>query len=68
MTTKSLPYFLVIGLSIYQTRHYTKMFIESSRRVKSKILSAAMEVDQDYRRFARVGESILLSPQKIAYS
>ena len=46
----------------------TKMFIESSRRVKSKILSAAMEVDQDYRRFARVGESILLSPQKIAYS
>ena len=46
----------------------TKMFIESSRKMKSKILSAAMEVDQDYRHFRRVRESILLSPPKIVYS
>ena len=45
----------------------TKMFIESSRKMKSKILSAAMEVDQDYRHFRGVGESILLSPPKIVY-
>ena len=36
----------------------TKMFIESSREMKSKILSAAMEVDQDYRHFRGVVESI----------
>jgi len=29
----------------------TKMFLQSSRSIKSKILMAAMEVDQDYRRF-----------------
>src|SRR5918999_1294915 len=45
----------------------TKMFIESSRKMKSKILSAAMEVDQDYRHLRGVGESILLSPPKIVY-
>ncbi len=29
----------------------TKMFLESSNRGKSKILTAAMEVDEDYKRF-----------------
>jgi UDP-N-acetyl-D-mannosaminuronic acid dehydrogenase len=29
----------------------TKMFMQSSKSIKSKILMAAMEVDQDYRRF-----------------
>ena len=29
----------------------TKMFIQSSRSIKSKILTAAIEVDQDYRRY-----------------
>lgn len=29
----------------------TKMFLQSSKSTKSKILMAAMEVDQDYRRF-----------------
>lgn len=29
----------------------TKMFIQSSKSIKSKILSAAIEVDQDYRRY-----------------
>ena len=29
----------------------TKMFLQSSKSIKSKILMAAMEVDQDYRRF-----------------
>ncbi len=29
----------------------TKMFLQSSKSIKSKILMAAMEIDQDYRRF-----------------
>lgn len=29
----------------------TKMFLQSSRSIKSKILTAAVEVDQDYRRY-----------------
>jgi len=29
----------------------TKMFLQSSNRSKSKILTAAMDVDQDYKRF-----------------
>src|SRR5919199_6536899 len=29
----------------------TKMFLQSSKTIKSKILSAAIEVDQDYRRY-----------------
>jgi UDP-N-acetyl-D-mannosaminuronic acid dehydrogenase len=29
----------------------TKMFIQSSKSIKSKILTAAIEVDQDYRRY-----------------
>lgn len=29
----------------------TKMFLKSSRSIKSKILTAAMEVDQDYRQY-----------------
>src|ERR687884_557968 len=42
----------------------TKMFLQSSKTIKSKILTAAVEVDQDYRRYrqARVissSESIL---------
>jgi UDP-N-acetyl-D-mannosaminuronate dehydrogenase len=29
----------------------TKMFLQSSQSIKSKILTAAMEVDQDYLRY-----------------
>jgi UDP-N-acetyl-D-mannosaminuronic acid dehydrogenase len=29
----------------------TKMFLQSSKSIKSKILAAAIEVDQDYRRY-----------------
>ena len=29
----------------------TKMFLQSSNRSKSKILTAAIEVDEDYKRF-----------------
>ena len=29
----------------------TKMFLHSSKSIKSKILQAAIEVDQDYRRY-----------------
>src|ERR671932_2064152 len=39
----------------------TRMFLQSSKSIKSKILTAAVEVDQDYRRYmqARVNKSIL---------
>src|ERR671931_2669373 len=39
----------------------TRMFLQSSRSIKSKILTAAVEVDQDYRRYrqTRVSKSIL---------
>jgi UDP-N-acetyl-D-mannosaminuronic acid dehydrogenase len=39
----------------------TRMFLQSSKSIKSKILTAAMEVDQDYRRYrqARVSKSML---------
>ena len=29
----------------------TKMFLQSSKSIKSKILEAAMEADQDYRQY-----------------
>jgi len=32
----------------------TKMFLQSSKSIKSKILMAALEVDQDYRRFREI--------------
>lgn len=39
----------------------TRMFLQSSKSIKSKILTAAVEVDQDYRRYmqVRVNKSIL---------
>jgi UDP-N-acetyl-D-mannosaminuronate dehydrogenase len=39
----------------------TLMFLQSSKYIKSKILTAAVEVDQDYRRYrqVRVSKSIL---------
>ena len=39
----------------------TRMFLQSSKSIKSKILTAAVEVDQDYRRYrqVRVSKSIL---------
>ena len=41
----------------------TKMFLQSSRSIKSKILMAAMEVDQDYRRFREIrGYSLIPRP------
>jgi UDP-N-acetyl-D-mannosaminuronate dehydrogenase len=44
----------------------TRMFLQSSKSIKSKILTAAVEVDQDYRRYrqARVSKFIL-SPSAI---
>ena len=35
----------------------TKMFLQSSKSIKSKILQAAIEVDQDYRRYRESRES-----------
>lgn len=39
----------------------TNMFLQSSKSIKSKILTAAVEVDQDYRRYkqARVSKSTI---------
>ena len=41
----------------------TRMFLQSSKSIKSKILTAAVEVDQDYRRYrqGRGNKSILSS-------
>jgi UDP-N-acetyl-D-mannosaminuronic acid dehydrogenase len=32
------------------------MFLQSSKSIKSKILQAAIEVDQDYRRYRQARE------------
>jgi len=43
----------------------TKMFLQSSKTIKSKILSAAIEVDQDYRRYRQarvISSKSILSP------
>jgi UDP-N-acetyl-D-mannosaminuronic acid dehydrogenase len=40
----------------------TKMFLQSSKSIKSKILMAAMEVDQDYRRFREIRGYRLVPP------
>jgi UDP-N-acetyl-D-mannosaminuronic acid dehydrogenase len=40
----------------------TKMFLQSSKSIKSKILMAAMEVDQDYRRFREMRAYKLVPP------
>ena len=47
----------------------TRMFLQSSKSIKSKILTAAVEVDQDYRRYrqTRVNKSIL-SPSSLSPS
>jgi nucleotide sugar dehydrogenase len=43
----------------------TKMFLQSSKSIKSKILQAAIEVDQDYRRYreSRGIHSLIAHPQ-----
>lgn len=40
----------------------TKMFLQSSKSIKSKILIAAMEVDRDYRRFRELRGYRLIPP------
>ena len=35
----------------------TKMFVNSSNTIKSKILQAAMEIDEDYREYIKSRES-----------
>jgi UDP-N-acetyl-D-mannosaminuronic acid dehydrogenase len=43
----------------------TKMFLQSSKSIKSKILTAAVEVDQDYRRYRQarvISSKYILSP------
>ncbi|HZC47544.1 MAG TPA: hypothetical protein VE244_00650, partial [Nitrososphaeraceae archaeon] len=41
----------------------TKMFLQSSKSIKSKILQAAIEVDQDYRRYRESrGINSLIAP------
>ncbi|MBD0300581.1 MAG: potassium transporter TrkA [Nitrososphaera sp.] len=46
----------------------TKMFLQSSKSIKSKILQAAIEVDQDYRRYREsrgMHSLISSSPQRL---
>jgi UDP-N-acetyl-D-mannosaminuronic acid dehydrogenase len=41
----------------------TKMFVNSSNTIKSKILQAAMEIDEDYRQYVRKRDSnIIMNP------
>lgn len=40
----------------------TKMFLQSAKSIKSKILMAAMEVDKDYRRFREMRSYRLVPP------
>ena len=40
----------------------TKMFLHSSKSIKSKILQAAIEVDQDYRRYREAREIKRIDP------
>ena len=40
----------------------TKMFLQSAKSIKSKILMAAMEVDQNYRRFREMRSYRLVPP------
>jgi UDP-N-acetyl-D-mannosaminuronate dehydrogenase len=51
----------------------TKMFLQSSKSIKSKILASAIEVDEDYRRYrqTRVSKPVLspsLSMQSLPHS
>ena len=50
---------VVIGLGLPKD---TKMFLHSSNRSKSKILTAAMEEDEDYKRHRAMLEIELNSP------
>jgi UDP-N-acetyl-D-mannosaminuronic acid dehydrogenase len=52
----------------------TKMFVNSSNTIKSKILQAAMEIDEDYREYIQSRESknsscpLLMKSKKVANS
>src|SRR5262249_4174240 len=41
----------------------TKMFLQSSKSIRSKILAAAIEVDEDYRRY-RQQRNLVLKPSQ----
>jgi UDP-glucose 6-dehydrogenase len=44
----------------------TKMFLQSSARIKSKILAAAMEVDEDYKKYrAKIEQQLKCPPSTI---
>ncbi|MGC2385437.1 MAG: hypothetical protein WA631_20270, partial [Nitrososphaeraceae archaeon] len=40
----------------------TKMFLQSSKAFKSKMLTAAIEVDEDYRSYRRCRDNGIISP------
>jgi UDP-N-acetyl-D-mannosaminuronate dehydrogenase len=45
----------------------TKMFLQSSQSIKSKILTAAIEVDEDYRQYkASIVNKVMSSPLNVA--
>ncbi|MGA7900134.1 MAG: hypothetical protein WA395_03930, partial [Nitrososphaeraceae archaeon] len=41
----------------------TKMFLQSSKSIRSKILASAIEVDEDYRRY-RQQKNMVLQPNQ----
>jgi UDP-glucose 6-dehydrogenase len=45
----------------------TKMFLQSSKSIRSKILASAIEVDEDYRRY-RQQKNMVLQPKQALFS
>ena len=45
----------------------TKMFLQSSKSIRSKILASAIEVDEDYRRY-RQQKNMVLQPNQALFS
>jgi UDP-N-acetyl-D-mannosaminuronate dehydrogenase len=43
----------------------TKMFLQSSKSIRSKILSSAIEVDQDYREYIQHSKNKILPSQTV---
>ncbi|MGB0028298.1 MAG: hypothetical protein WBP64_15795, partial [Nitrososphaeraceae archaeon] len=44
----------------------TKMFLQSSKSIRSKMLAAAMEVDEDYKRYRQQRSTIVQPNQPLS--
>jgi UDP-glucose 6-dehydrogenase len=45
----------------------TKMFLQSSKSIRSKILASAIEVDEDYRRYRQTRSIVVNTDSKRSY-